>query len=95
MNQLKQILELLKDVDRHSIEIMGLWSQPSVSELLKSPEIKSNNFITIRLSVLEKYFQNIYIYEHDITPYLQPMVLQVLKQIIYECKPTKIVKRFP
>jgi hypothetical protein len=94
MEQIIQILELLRKPFGDVIEIMSLWGDPAVTEILKSPAIKSNKFISDRLLITEKYFQELYINEQDNKPYLKPIIITVLKQIIRVCKPTKIVKRF-
>jgi hypothetical protein len=98
MDIIKQILELLrKPIDQNgavTVKIMGLWSESSVAELLVSPEVQTNKFIYHRLVMLDKYFQDIYTNDCGDKSYLQPLVVQVLKQIIKVCKQPRIIKRF-
>jgi hypothetical protein len=94
MDQIKYIIDLLRNPNLDTNKIMEIWRDPLVSQLLKSDEIKSNKFIITRLPMVENYMTNIYVGDKGDKQYLQPSVIQVLKQIIKSHKPIKILRRF-
>lgn len=94
MDQIKCIIELLRKPNPDVIQIMELWRSPWITELLRSDEIQSNKFVTTRLLMVENYMLDIYAGDKGDKQYLQPSVIQVLKQIVKAHKPIRIIRRF-
>ncbi len=97
MEQITRIIELLKKPfnqdESLTVEIMGLWKEDEVSELLKMEHITSNKFIMQKLPLVEKYIDDIYTNIQGDKSYLKPVVIQTLKQLIKPI-PVKQIDRF-